>query len=346
MQVDDKIKSVCDSVIDVISPSYLVGGCVRDILLNRPINDLDFCTPLLPDDIEQKIIDSGRKCLNIGKKFGTLGMKYQSDPKIKSDIIEITSFRREAYKPGNRKPEVEFVGNITADLSRRDFTINSMALSTKDYHLTDPFNGQEDLKNKIIRCTGNPTERFKEDPLRMLRACRFASQLGFDIEEQTFKKMKEHSQLILGISKERWTIEIEKLLLGDYVGKGLRYLYESGMMVFMMPELSLQFKYDQHNSNHTLTLDNHTIKVIENLPKDINLRLAGLFHDSGKIYVQREKLTGEYGFFKHELLSAEIVERTALYYKWSNNRRELIKQLVLKHMDEDSPLREADVNAH
>lgn len=346
MQVDDKIKSVCDSVIDVISPSYLVGGCVRDILLNRPINDLDFCTPLLPDDIEQKIIDSGRKCLNIGKKFGTLGMKYQSDPKIKSDIIEITSFRREAYKPGNRKPEVEFVGNITADLSRRDFTINSMALSTKDYHLTDPFNGQEDLKNKIIRCTGNPTERFKEDPLRMLRACRFASQLGFDIEEQTFKKMKEHSHYIIDVSKERWTAELDKLLMGDYVEKGLIYLFESGMLACMIPELALQFKYDQHSEYHKLTLDNHTIQVVKNTPKDINLRWAALLHDVGKPVAQTYKLTGDYGYYKHELIGAEIVDHIGLYLKWSNERREMIVGLVRKHMDEDSPLREADVNAH
>jgi tRNA nucleotidyltransferase (CCA-adding enzyme) len=346
MQVDDKIKSVCDSVIDVISPSYLVGGCVRDILLNRPINDLDFCTPLLPDDIEQKIIDSGRKCLNIGKKFGTLGMKYQSDPKIKSDIIEITSFRREAYKPGNRKPEVEFVGNITADLSRRDFTINSMALSTKDYHLTDPFNGQEDLKNKIIRCTGNPTERFKEDPLRMLRACRFASQLGFDIEEQTFKKMKEHSHYILDVSKERWVIELDKLLMSDFVDKGLQYLYESGLLVCMIPELSLQWKYDQESPYHSLTLDNHTILAVKNAPKDINIRTALLLHDIGKIPCAVQRKNGGLSFYKHELIGAEMVDHIGLYLRWSNERRELIKSLVLNHMSDESPLREADLSAH
>lgn len=338
VQIDTKAKELYEVVNKIIDPVYLVGGCVRDFYLGRKVNDYDLCTPLTPDEMEKRIKCAGKKCLDIGKKFGTLGIHHAGE------TIEITSFRKEAYKPGNRKPEVEFVGNITADLSRRDFTINACAW--RDGHTIDPFGGREDMKNKVIRCVGNPTERFKEDPLRMLRACRFASQLGFSIEEQTFKKIKEHSHMILGVSRERWSIEFDKLIMGDCVGIGLKYLYESGLLVFMIPEMALQFKYDQNNENHELTLDNHTIKTVENLPKDINIRLAGFFHDCGKVYLQRIKQTGKYGYFKHELLGAELVDHIGLYLKWSNDRREIIKNLVLHHMELDSPIKDADIIAH
>jgi len=345
MDIDNRTKKICRIVHEVINPSYLVGGCVRDLILKRPFNDYDFCTPLLPDDIEAHIKESGRKSLNIGKRFGTLGMKYQDDPKTKSEVLEIASFRKEFYKKGNRKPKVEFVGNITADLSRRDFTINAMCLRTDNFHLIDPFGGQDDIKSKIIRSTGNATERFKEDPLRMLRACRFAGQLGFKIEEQTFKKMKEYSHRILDVSKERWTAELDKLLIGKYADNGLDYLWKSGLMIFIIPEVGLQYKFFQNNPNHKLTLDNHTSKMIMGLPEDINLRLAGLFHDSGKVYLEILKKTGYSGYYKHELLSAEFVERSALYLKWSNDRLNIVKSLVLNHMNLDSPLKDADIKA-
>jgi len=344
MNIDDRTKKICKTVSEVINPSYLVGGCVRDLILGRPFCDYDFCTPLLPDDIESRIRDSGRKSLNIGKKFGTLGMKYQDDPKKKSEVLEITSFRKEAYKKGNRKPVVEFVGNITADLSRRDFCINAMACRTDTLRLTDPFGGQDDLVHKVIRCVGNPTERFKEDPLRMLRACRFASQLGFTIEEKTFKKMKEFSHYILDVSRERWVTELDKLLMGDDVRHGLNYLWEADLFKYMIPELHPQYLYNQNNPNHAFTLDYHTSLVVSKLPKDINLRTAGLLHDVGKIFCRRDKVDKS-TYYQHELVGAEIVDHIALYLRWSKERQETIKSLVLNHMKDDSPLREADMEA-
>jgi len=337
-EIRPKAQMLIDFVSNIIDPVYLVGGCVRDMCLDKEPKDYDFCTPFTPDEIEERIRTKGRKPINIGKKFGTLGVHYEGD------TIEITSFRKEAYKPGNRKPEVEFISNIHEDLSRRDFTINSMAW--RNEKILDPFGGQEDLKAGIIKATGNPTERFKEDPLRMLRACRFASQLGFKLEEQTYKKLSEHSHMIMGVSKERWTMELDKLLMGDHVENGLVYLYDSHLIKYMIPEMGLQHGYDQQSKFHDKQLDDHTAQVVANVPKDINLRWAAFLHDVGKPFIAREKKLGGLGYAKHEILGAEIVEHIGLYLKWPNQRIEIVSKLVEKHMEKDSPLREADNKSH
>ena len=159
-------------------PVYAVGGCVRDYILGVQPKDYDFCTPATPDEIETLVKKSGRRAYLTGKRFGTIGCKVKIGEI--QDLIEITTFRTETYAEANRKPEVEFVKDITADLSRRDFTINAMAirLNKGRIHIIDPFGGREDLKNKTIKAVGNPKIRFKEDPLRILRAIRFATRYG------------------------------------------------------------------------------------------------------------------------------------------------------------------------
>jgi len=331
-------KKLIKFVENIINPVYIVGGCVRDHYLGKEPHDYDFCTPYTPDEMENRINASGNTVINVGKKFGTLGIKYGRD------IIEVTSFRKESYKPGSRKPDVVFVGDIIDDLARRDFTINSMAMAGEE--LIDPFGGLNDMKAKIIRATGNPTERFKEDPLRMLRACRFAGQLGFDIEEQTFKKMKEHSQLIIGVSQERWAQELDKLLMGDFVEKGLRYLFDSELIKYIIPELGLQYNYDQNSVYHKLMLHEHTIQTVGGTIKDINHRWAAFLHDVGKNFTQTERKLGGYGYHKHELVGAIIVEHIGLYLHFSFERMRVVSELVKKHMEDDSPLKKADSAAH
>lgn len=334
IKIDEKTQDRINFVKSIIDPVYIVGGCVRDLYLGKTPKDYDFCTPYTPDEMESRIKRSGRKPIDVGKKFGTIGMHYSGD------TIEITSFRKEAYKPGSRKPEVDFVGDIKDDLHRRDFTINSMALL--DNKLIDPYNGIDDLNNKIIRATGNPTERFKEDPLRMLRACRFAAQLGFSIEEQTLKKIKEHAHLIIGVSEERYVMELDKLLMGDHAEKGLTYLFESDLIKYIVPELGLQYNFDQQNEHHSLVLHKHTIKTVANTIKDINYRWAALLHDVAKPHIWRERKDGGYRFAKHELLSSLMVQHIALYLRFSAIRTEVLLKLVKNHMDEDSPLKVAD----
>ena len=332
------MENIIKEIEKVITPVYLVGGCLRDYLLKQMPHDFDCACPLLPDEIENAIRKAGRKPYLVGKRFGTIGFKVGTETGY--EYVEVTTFRNEQYKEGSRKPEVSFVKDITADLSRRDFTINALAL--RDGNLIDPFNGQEDLKNGIIKAVGQPSHRFKEDPLRMLRACRFSSQLNFIIEEKTFEAIKQLNYKILEVSKERWMIELDKLLMTDIPSIGLSCLMESRLLNFMIPELALQYNYNQNSPYHTLELWEHTKKVVDNVPKDIDLRLAALFHDIGKITVCYINNKNYCNYIKHELMSGEIVLKYASYLKWSNQRRDTIYDLVVNHMKEDSPLRSAD----
>lgn len=323
-----------EKVEQIVSPVYLVGGACRDFLLNKEPHDFDFASPLTPDEIENAIRKAGKKPYLIGKRFGTIGMK------IDGNMVEVTTFRNEQYKEGSRKPEVSFVRDITADLSRRDFTINAIAF--RGDKIIDPFNGQQDLNTGIIRAVGQPSHRFKEDPLRMLRACRFASQLGFSIEEKTFEAIKQLNYKILEVSRERWMLELDKLLMTDNPRGGLNAIMESRLMNFMIPELALQYKYEQNNPHHDYDLWTHTLNVVENTPKDINLRLGALLHDVAKPYVRTDR-EDRSNYIKHDLLGKEIVIRLARYLKWSNERTEIISDLVLNHVKDESPLKEADM---
>jgi tRNA nucleotidyltransferase (CCA-adding enzyme) len=317
----------------ILSPIYLVGGSVRDKLLGKEPHDFDFASSLSPEEIEKAIRKAGRKPYLVGKRFGTIGMK------IDGQMVEITTFRAEQYKEGSRKPEVSFVRDITADLSRRDFTINAIAI--RGDKIIDPFEGQQDLNKGIIRAVGQPSHRFKEDPLRMLRACRFASQLNFIIEEKTFEAIKQLNYKILEVSKERWMIELDKLLMTDKPTIGLNYLMESRLLNFMIPELALQYKYEQNNPHHEYDLWTHTLNVVENTPKDINLKWGAILHDVAKPYVRTDR-EDRSNYIKHDLLGKEIVIRLSRYLKWSNERTEIISDLVLNHVKDESPLKEAD----
>ncbi len=334
-------------------PVYLVGGCVRDYLLGLEPKDYDFCTPALPDEIEACIKSKSRRAYLTGKRYGTIGCK------IDGQMIEITTFRSEEYSPGNRKPNVEYVKTISEDLSRRDFTINSMAIRLTKGHIRiiDPFCGQEDLDKKIIRAVGTPKQRFKEDPLRILRAIRFSCRLGFDIEEQTWNKMKKMSIHILDISKERWMIELDKILLSDDVERGLINLWTSNLFKYMIPELDLQYNYHQNSKYHDYSLDVHTIRVVRATPKDINLRWAALLHDIAKPFVRTNKFIGIDGdkdntelnsttiksnYIGHELLGAEMADRIATHLKWSNERRKFVVETIKTHLKDDCVLRQYD----
>lgn len=327
-----KIYNELQNIVD--QPLYLVGGSIRDLIRGVEPKDYDFAVPITPEKIEARVILSGKKAYTVGKRFGTIGVKIQEQ------LVEVTTFRSETYS-GSRKPKVEYVTDIIQDLSRRDFTIN--AIASREGKLIDPFKGVDDINNKVIRAVGNPRERFREDPLRMLRAIRFATSFGYIIEENTMKKLVEQSYKILGISKERWMQELDKILLSDNVLYGLTLLRISRLLNFMIPEIALQFGYDQNSPHHKLNLWEHTCMVVNSVPKDINMRWAALLHDIGKPFTREEK-PGRSTYIKHDLLGAEMVERLARHLKWSNERREAVKELVFSHMADDSALREFDKN--
>ena len=324
-----------ENIKDIISEIYQVGGSVRDEILGKTPKDYDYTTPLTPDEIELAIKSKGKRAYLTGKRFGTIGCK------LNGNLIEITTFRKESYASKSRKPVVEYVTNLKEDLSRRDFTINSMAKDMEG-KIIDYFGGIDDINNKIIRCVGKPKERFKDDPLRILRACRFASQLGFKIESETEKYINKMKFELLNVSKERWINELNGILLSDNPKIGLNYLMENDIFNVIIPELSIQYNLDQENSHHTLDLWNHTLSVIDNLPKDLILRWAGLFHDIGKPFVKKINKNYYYNYIDHEKVSAEIVLKYASYFKMSNEWKDTVYDLVLNHMKETSPLKEAD----
>lgn len=331
-------------VEQIVSPVYLVGGAVRDELLGVEPKDYDFSTPLLPDEIEAAVRGAGRKPYLIGKRFGTVGLTIDSGmPGAKYMPIEITTFREESYGDGDRHPHtVEFVKDITHDLSRRDFTINSCA--RRGGHVIDPFGGRDDLKAGVLRAVGIPSQRFKEDPLRILRLARFAGQLGFTPEAKTFASAKKLSYKLLHVSRERWVGELDKLLVSPHVEKGLDLLMTLRIMNYVIPELAVQNAYDQNTPFHDFELWSHTCGVVGASPCEVDLRWAALLHDVGKPYVRHNK-PGRSVYVHHDWVGSLMAERICTYLRMSKERTKKIASLVLEHLSEDSPLRVADSGA-
>jgi poly(A) polymerase len=229
-------ESVFAEVNRVIDPVFLVGGSVRDLILKREPKDYDFCTPLDPDEVERRIKDSGRKAYGVGKRFGTVGFKVM-DANQNWQYVEVTTFRQEEYTEGSRKPKVTYVEDLMEDLSRRDFTMNAIAFDGQVF--IDPFAGMLDIELETILPVGLAAHRFREDPLRMLRAARFSSQLGFSISPEVYRAAREQADTILTVSKERWVQELDKLLMGKYAeGMGLGFLRSVDLLTFMIPEIS------------------------------------------------------------------------------------------------------------
>jgi putative nucleotidyltransferase with HDIG domain len=333
-------------------PVYLVGGACRNILLDKPIKDYDFCSEMTSDEIKEAI-KGKHKAYCIGEKFGTIGFRCLNQD------IEITTFREEEYATKSRKPNVTFGTDLLTDLSRRDFTINSLALNARTFELIDPFNGQKDIEDGIVRAVGSPKLRFNEDPLRILRCIRFATVLGFEIEELTLKKLKQMNYTLMRISKERWVEEFNKILQSFKVFDGLKLLWETRVFNFTIPELALQWGYDQNSRYHNLELWEHTANVVKSAQEagePIEMLWAALFHDIGKPATRTDKDVPEdkwksYGrkhksnYIMHEKVGAEIASRLCAYLKFSNKMTIAIYELIRNHLKDESPLRVYD-NMH
>jgi len=337
-------KQVMFRVNEVVFPAFLVGGAVRDIVRGVIPDDWDFASPRLPGDIEDAITAAGKHVYGVGKAFGTLEFKLDG---LK---VQVTTFRTEQYRDGSRHPEVAFVADLEDDLSRRDFTVNAMAMDP-DGDLIDPFGGQGDLVEGILRAVGTPVMRFKEDPLRMLRLARFASQLGFVPDPATLKKAVALGPRITQVSRNRWMPELDKLLMGDEVRHGLGVLAETGLLKYILPEIHLQVGYDQFTPYHSLTLWQHTKEVVALAPQVLDLRWAALLHDVGKPFVAREKAKNfvrddvevpQWTYIDHAIVGAELVAGIAARLHWSKQRTETVTNLVANHLSEDSPLKEHD----
>ena len=305
--------------------AYAVGGCVRDAIMGNSINDYDVTTSATP---EQMILSfKGEKIFETGIKHGTITFVH------KKENVEITTYRVDGEYEDNRHPKtVEFTKKLENDLKRRDFTMNAIVYNEKEGYI-DLFGGMEDIKNKKIRAIGNPKDRFTEDALRILRAIRFASKLGFEIEENTKKAMLECKHLLHNISEERIAAEINRFLMGKNVKNAILENYE--ILGEIIPEIKAMHGFDQRNDWHIYDVLTHTAVVVECTPPVPYLRLAALLHDTGKVHTFTIDRNGIGHFYGHNEKSAEIAREYLNKYKYDNFTKERVYKLVKIH---DSPI--------
>lgn len=312
---------------------YLVGGCVRDLLLGKTPKDYDLCTNATPDEVKDILKEIGLKYFDSGIKHGTITIIDE----FYHQQYEITTFRTEGKYSDNRHPDkVEFVSSLEEDLKRRDFTINSFAynlLNNELIMLDKSF--KIDLDLGVINTVGDPCERYEEDALRMLRAIRFAAQLGFSIEEYTYKALLIDAPLLKNISKERIRDELTKILLSDNP-QMLEFIVATGMELYIFDgdaPITAMLNCEHQNPWHYTDVFHHTMDVVKRVPKTFELRWAALLHDVGKPLVKALKpgTTNHYRYIGHPEESVKIADKLMNLLKFSNEQKEIIHNYVLYH---------------
>ena len=316
----------------------LVGGPVRDALLGRMHagTDLDFTTDAHPDQILDLLADLAETTWDVGIRFGTVGAR------IDGREVEITTYRSEAYAPESRKPEVQFGSQLSEDLIRRDFTINAMALTLPSLEFVDLFDGIGDLAAARIRTPGTAQQSFDDDPLRMMRAARFAAQLDFTVDNDVIEAMQRQADRIQIVSAERVREELTKIVMSDHPRIGLTLLVDTGLADYVLPELPLlRLEEDEHH--HHKDVYEHTLTVLEQamvLEKvheptcepDLTLRLAALLHDIGKPKTRRFEAGGKVSFHHHEVVGARMTKKRMQALRYPNDVTEDVSKLVELHL--------------
>ncbi len=311
------VMKVINNLKDRGHKGYIVGGAIRDIIMGREPIDWDISTSAFPEEI----MDIFSNTQPTGKKHGTITIIY---PK---GSLEVTTFRTEdGYEDGRHPDEVRFVDTIDEDLSRRDFTINSIAYDPILKRVYDPFSGIDDIEKKVVRTVGDPYQRFKEDRLRMLRAVRFGCVLRFSISRDTFKAIKRNARYIDDVSWERIRDEIFNILTSDLPSQGIELMRETGLLASILPELLEGYNVSQ-NKHHAYSVYVHTLKVLEAVPSELHLRLAALLHDIGKPRTQKNG-----HFYGHEKVSAEMAEKIMKRLRVPKNLIRKVVHLVRYHM--------------
>lgn len=302
--------------------SYVVGGSVRDNILEIPTNDVDITTSATPEEIME--VFKGYKTLDVGLKHGTVSVVIDGEP------IEITTFRHDGeYSDGRRPDNVTFTKSLKEDIVRRDFTINAIAFNEKE-GVVDLVGGIDDANNKIIKAVGSADERFKEDPLRIMRGLRLASKLNFSIEKETEQAMIANKSLLKNVSAERLQSEFNKLILGQSA-KEILVKYAEIIAEFI-PGIKPMIGFDQQNPNHIYDVWEHSAVVVQNADDDLAHKLAGVFHDIGKpstFTIDEEKGIGR--FFGHAEVSVEIADKIMRNLKYSNKIRERVLNIIEDH---------------
>lgn len=322
MNVPEHVNFIIDRLYDNGFEAYAVGGCVRDTLLGRSPQDWDITTSATPKQVKQ-LFD---RTIDTGIEHGTVT--------IMLDHVgyEVTTYRIDGEYEDSRHPkDVIFTSNLIEDLKRRDFTINAMAYNDRE-GLIDAFDGIGDLEKGIIRCVGNPIERFSEDALRMLRAVRFAAQLGFEIEENTKNAVTELAPTIEKISSERIQIELVKLLVSKHPEE-IRTVYELGLSRIIIPEFDRMMHTQQNIKHHIYTVGEHTIESLKKIRADKVLRLTMLFHDVAKPECRTTDDQGVDHFYKHPKVGAEMTKDILKRLKFDNDTIKKVCKLIEFHDD-------------
>lgn len=313
---------------------FLVGGSVRDILLDRKGTvDLDLSTDAVPE--ETKAIAHALSPIglyDVGERFGTIGIVFPGEQQ--SIAVEITTFRSEQYESGSRHPTVAYGLSIAEDLARRDFTVNAIAVDLHTGEIVDPFHGRADLAMGVLRAVGDPVERFREDPLRLLRAARFVAELGFAVEPRTRTAIASEAPLLGSISKERVLMELTRLLCGRYADHGLELLLETGLLSIAMPELLPleRAAYGHPGMHREKDLWDHTRRVVVQSPPRPTVRWAALLHDAAKPLTRSVDAAGDVHFFGHERVGADIAARLLARLGADKQTRKAVRQLVDLHL--------------
>ncbi|GAB3775054.1 CCA tRNA nucleotidyltransferase [Nocardioides ginsengisegetis] len=335
----DRIAPVIDELgrrfADAGHELSLVGGPVRDAMLGRHHNDLDLSTSARPEQTERLLKGWAEAIWDMGRAFGTIGCRKGEWQ------VEITTYRSESYDPSSRKPDVDFGDSLVGDLGRRDFTVNAMAVRVPGREVEDPYGGVVDLAHRVLRTPGRPEDSFSDDPLRMMRAARFAAQLGFTVDESVVAAMTAMADRIEIISAERVRDELVKLVCAPYPRLGLALLVETGLAERVLPELpALALERDEHHRHkdvyeHTLTVLEQAIDLEPRLPgegPDFVSRFAALMHDVGKPRTRRFVDDGTVTFHHHDVVGAKITRKRMKALRFSNDDIEAVSKLVELHL--------------
>ena len=299
---------------------YLVGGAVRDGILDIPTKDFDFTTNAPPEESIKMLNDGGYKTTEVGIAFGTIELQ------LKKNSIHITTYRKDTYENSSRNPSIESAADLNTDLSRRDFTINSIAYSINENELLDPFFGLKDLSLGIIKTPDDPIISFSDDPLRMLRLCRFISTHGFSPDDDTYTAMRNNVERIKIVSVERIRDELNKLLLGNDAPMGIRALVESGLSSYIIPEIN-ELKMEVDPKHHHKDVYEHSLEVLSGVPPRLSLRMGALLHDIAKPNTKGIE-NGKVHFRHHEVVGARMTKKILKRLKYDNKTIEDVAQLV------------------
>ncbi|HEY3530817.1 MAG TPA: CCA tRNA nucleotidyltransferase [Nocardioides sp.] len=333
----DRIGPVIDELGGIFGAAghelALVGGPVRDAMLGRRHNDLDFATSARPQEIERLLDGWADATWDIGRAFGTIGSRKGPFQ------VEITTYRSDEYDVSSRKPNVDFGDTLEGDLGRRDFTVNAMAVRVPSRDFVDPYGGVVDLAHGLLRTPGRPEDSFSDDPLRMMRAARFAAQLGFEVDPAVIEAMTSMAGRIEIISAERVRDELVKLVLAPYPRLGLTLLVETGLAALVLPELpALALERDEHHRHkdvyeHTLTVLEQSIDLEQRLGgPDFVSRFAALMHDVGKPRTRRFVDDGTVTFHHHDVVGAKMTRKRMQELKFSGDAVDAVAKLVELHL--------------